>query len=261
MAFDQELLGLTGKKALVLGAGQGIGEGIALLFARAGVSVALVDREIARADAVATRVRASGVAACSLRADVTDDGELVSAINSADAVLDGVDILVTVVGMATFKSALELTMEDWDLDQRRNLRYVFLAARSFVECARARGNGGVITCISSMSGVRSAAGHAAYGAAKDGLVNLVRTLAVEWAPHRIRINAVTPGSIATPNFPDSPESREILRTSLVPMGRSGTIDEITRPLLFLSSDLATYIPGHNLWVDGGWGAANLFRAT
>jgi NAD(P)-dependent dehydrogenase (short-subunit alcohol dehydrogenase family) len=261
MAFDQELLGLVGKKALVLGAGQGIGEGIALLFARTGVSVALVDRDIARADAVAGRARAAGVAAISLRADVTDDGELAAAIKDAEASLGGIDILVTVVGMATFKPALELTMEDWDLDQRRNLRYVFLAARTFVECARARGKGGVVTCISSMSGVRSAAGHAAYGAAKNGLVNLVRTLAVEWAPHGIRINAVTPGSIATPNFPDSPESREILRTSLVPMRRSGTIDELIRPILFLSSDLATYITGHNLWVDGGWGAANLFRTT
>jgi NAD(P)-dependent dehydrogenase (short-subunit alcohol dehydrogenase family) len=88
----------------------------------------------------------------------------------------------------------------------------------------------------------------------------VRTLAVEWAPYGIRVNAVTPGSIATPNFPDTAESQEILRTSLVPMRRSGTIDEITGPLLFLSSDLAAYITGHNLWVDGGWGAANLFRA-
>jgi len=205
-------------------------------------------------------VRASGVSALPLRADVTHDGELTAAIKSADGALGGIDILVTVVGMATFKPAVDLSMEDWDLDQRRNLRYVFLAARTFVEAARARGRGGVITCISSMSGVRSAAGHAAYGAAKNGLVNLVRTLAVEWAPYDVRINAVTPGSIATPNFPDSPESREILRNSLVPMRRSGTIDEITRPLLFLSSDLATYITGHNLWVDGGWGAANLFRA-
>jgi 2-deoxy-D-gluconate 3-dehydrogenase len=260
MTLDQELLGLTGKTALVLGGGQGIGEGIALLFARAGVSLALVDREMARVEAVAARARASGVQALPLRADVTVDGELIGALNDANHSLGGLDILIAVVGMATFKPALDLTMEEWDLDQRRNLRYVFLAARTFVECARARGTTGVITCISSMSGVRSAAGHAAYGAAKDGLANLVRTLAVEWAPHGIRINAVTPGSISTPNFPDTPESREIMRNSLVPMRRSGTIDEITRPILFLSSNLASYITGHNLWVDGGWGAANLFRA-
>jgi 2-deoxy-D-gluconate 3-dehydrogenase len=161
--------------------------------------------------------------------------------------------------MATFKPALDLTMQDWDDDQRRNLRYVFLAAQTFARHARVRSRPGVITCISSMSGVRSAAGHAAYGAAKDALLNMVRTLAVEWAPYAIRINAVTPGSIATPNFPDSEQTREIMRNSLVPMGRSGTIDELCRPILFLCSDMASYVTGHNLWVDGGWGAANLFR--
>jgi NAD(P)-dependent dehydrogenase (short-subunit alcohol dehydrogenase family) len=260
MMPDEKLLGLDGKKALVLGAGQGIGEGMALLFARTGVSLALVDREPERAQAVADRARALGVAALPLRADVTDDAALAATIREADQQLGGLDILVTVVGMATFRPALDLTMAEWDLDQRRNIRYVFLAARTFAECARARGIPAVITCISSMSGVRSAAGHAAYGAAKDGLANLVRTLAIEWAPYGIRINAVTPGSIATPNFPDSAESRETMRNSLVPMRRSGTIEELTGPMLFLSSNLASYVTGHNLWVDGGWGAANLFHA-
>lgn len=259
MPNDNDLLGLTGKKALVLGGGQGMGEGIALLFGGLGVNVAIVDRELDRAKSVAARVRAAGAVAVALEADVLDDEQLVSRIKDAETALQGLDILVTVVGMATFKPALELSMEEWDRDQRLNLRYVFLAAQTFAQCARARDAPGAITCISSMSGVRSAAGHAAYGAAKCALVNLVRTLAVEWAPFRIRINAVTPGSIATPTFPDTAESREILRDSLVPMRRSGTIDEVCRPMLFLSSDMAAYITGHNLYVDGGWGAANLFR--
>jgi len=254
----RDLLGLAGKKALVLGGGQGMGEGIALLFARSGVDVAVVDRELKRAEAVAGRVREAGTHAVSLAADVRDDDALVAVVKEAEAALKGLDILVTVVGMATFKPALELTMRDWDEDQRRSLRYVFLAAQTFARCARSRGTPGVVTCISSMSGVRSAAGHAAYGAAKYGLINLVRTLAVEWAPHGIRINAVSPGSISTPNFPDSAETREIMRKSLVPMKRNGTIDEICRPMLFLCSDMASYVTGHNLLVDGGWGAANLF---
>lgn len=258
MTTDLDLLGLAGKRALVLGGGQGIGEGISLLLARCGVDVAVADREPARAQTVALRARAAGVRSLPLEVDVLDDGRLVSGMRGADAELGGLDILVTVVGMATFKPALELSMEEWDRDQGRNLRYVFLAARTFAESARARGAPAAMTCISSMSGVRSAAGHAAYGAAKYGLVNLVRSLAVEWAPHRIRINAVTPGSIATPNFPDTPETREVMRKSLVPMKRSGTIDEVCRPILFLCSDMAAYVTGHNLWVDGGWGAANLF---
>jgi len=257
--LQDDLLGLSNRKALVLGAGQGIGEGITLLLARTGVHVALVDQEAERATAVAESARAHGVTATVIAADVRDDEQLVRAIGEADQALGGLDILVTVVGMATFKPALDLTMQDWDDDQRRNLRYVFLAAQTFARHARLRSRPGVITCISSMSGVRSAAGHAAYGAAKDALLNTVRTLAVEWAPYAIRINAVTPGSIATPNFPDSEQTRKIMRNSLVPMGRSGTIDELCRPILFLCSDMASYVTGHNLWVDGGWGAANLFR--
>jgi NAD(P)-dependent dehydrogenase (short-subunit alcohol dehydrogenase family) len=259
MANGTDLLGLSGKKALVLGGGQGIGAGMALLLSEVGAHIALVDQLPERAETVATQVRARGCTTVVIKADVRDDEQLVSAFNEADASLGGVDILITVVGMATFKPSLELTIQEWDEDQRRNLRYVFLAAQTFARGVRARGASGVITCISSMSGVRSAAGHAAYGAAKEALLNLVRTLAVEWAPYRIRINAVTPGSISTPNFPESEQTREIMRNSLVPMGRSGTIAELCQPMLFLCSDMASYITGHNLWVDGGWGAANLFR--
>jgi len=257
--LQDDLLGLSGKKALVLGAGQGIGEGMALLLARAGVHIALVDQVLERVMAVATRAKTHGVTAAALAADVREDAQLVRVIDDADRALAGLDILITVVGMATFKPALELTMQDWDEDQCRNVRYAFLAAQTFARHARLRSRPGVITCISSMSGVRSAAGHAAYGAAKDAMLNMVRTLAVEWAAHGIRINAVTPGSISTPSFPDSEQAREIMRASLVPMGRSGTIDELCRAMLFLCSDMASYVTGHNLWVDGGWGAANLFR--
>jgi 2-deoxy-D-gluconate 3-dehydrogenase len=259
MQSELELLGLSGKKALVLGGGQGMGEGIALLFARVGVDVAVVDRELERAESVAVRARAYGRTAIALRADVLDDGALVEVMAQAEVALGGLDILITIVGLATFKAALDLTMDDWDQDQRRNLRYVFLAAQTFAASVRKRGGRGAITSLSSMSGVRSAAGHAGYGAAKYALVNLVRTLAVEWAPYGIRVNAVTPGSIATPSFPDTAETREIMRHSLVPMRRSGSIDEICRSMLFLSSDMAAYVTGHNLLVDGGWGAANLFR--
>jgi len=254
-----DLLGIRNKSALVLGGGQGMGEGIALLLAEGGVRVALVDLELGRAEAVAARARTAGVEAFALQADVCDDDQLTAAMATAETALGGLDILISIVGMATFKPALELSLAEWDRDQRRNLRYVFLAVQTFARCARAREAPGVITCVSSMSGVRSAAGHAAYGAAKCALLNLVRTLAVEWAPHRIRINAVTPGSISTPNFPDTPQVREIMSNSLVPMRRSGTIAEVCRPILFLCSDMAAYITGHSLPVDGGWSAANLFR--
>jgi NAD(P)-dependent dehydrogenase (short-subunit alcohol dehydrogenase family) len=154
---------------------------------------------------------------------------------------------------------LNLTAADWDKDYRLNIRYLFLAAQLFARSAIARGVPGAITCLSSMSGVRSGAGHAAYGAMKAGIVNLASTLAVEWADHGIRVNAVTPGTIITPKFPDSPEAAAYLRASLVPMRRSGSVNDIARAILFLSSEMAAYTTGHNLMVDGGWNAANLFR--
>jgi NAD(P)-dependent dehydrogenase (short-subunit alcohol dehydrogenase family) len=250
-----DLLGLEGKSALILGGGQGIGEGLGLLLARHGVRVGFVDREGARAEAVAAR---AGGGARAFAADVLDDQALVAVIREADSAFGGLDIMACIVGMATFKPALELTPDDWDTDQRRNIRYLFVAAQAFACGAIARGAPGAITFLSSMSGVRSAAGHAAYGAAKEGVNNLARTLAVEWASHGVRVNVVTPGSISTPNFPDCEETRRLMSESKVPMRRNGTIEEIAKPLIFLCSDMAAYVTGHNLSVDGGWGAANLF---
>ena len=120
--LQDDLLGLFNRKALVLGAGQGIGEGIALLLARAGVHVALVDQEAERATAVAERARTHGVTATVIAADVRDDERLVRAIGEADQAHGGLDILVTVVGMATFKPALALTMQDWDDAQWEAMR-------------------------------------------------------------------------------------------------------------------------------------------
>ena len=108
-----------------------------------------------------------------------------------------------------------------------------------------------------MSGLQSAPHHAAYGAAKAGLVSLVRTMAVEWAPHGIRVNCIAPGSIITPRIPDTPELREQTSQGLIPMKRRGTTDEIGKAAVFLLSDLASYVTGHTLPVDGGWMSAFL----
>src|SRR5437868_989565 len=134
---EGELLGLRGKRALVLGGGQGIGEGLGLLLARHGVRVGLVDRELARAGAVAAK---AGGGARAFHADVLDDGALAAVIQEADKAFGGLDILACIVGMATFKPALELTAEDWDTDHRRCLRYVFLASQALAKASIRRGS-------------------------------------------------------------------------------------------------------------------------
>ncbi|MCE2498805.1 MAG: SDR family oxidoreductase [Nitrosopumilaceae archaeon] len=108
-----------------------------------------------------------------------------------------------------------------------------------------------MVCIASVSGTQSAPNRASYGAAKAGLINLVRTMAVEWACHNIRVNAIAPGNINTPRIPATPERAKRIQQGLIPMKRRGTTDEVGKTVLFLLSELASYVTGHTLLVDGG----------
>jgi len=112
-----------------------------------------------------------------------------------------------------------------------------------------------MVCVSSVGAMQSTPNHASYGAAKAGMIHLVRIMAVEWAPHNIRVNAVAPGSIATPRIPATPERVERTRRGLIPTKRLGTADEVGKAAPFLLSDPASYVTGHTLLVDGGWMAA------
>jgi NAD(P)-dependent dehydrogenase (short-subunit alcohol dehydrogenase family) len=168
--------------------------------------------------------------------------------------------MVSIVGQALFTPIVDMSPEDWDSDQRRNLRYFFVAARLVAKSMIRRGVPGAMVCIASTDGLQAAPYHASYGAAKAGLVQLVKSMAVEWAVHGIRVNSVAPGSISTPRLPDSEAHRQAMKNSLVPMERSGTTDDIGKAVLFLASDMSNYTTGHTLMVDGGWMAANLFDA-
>ena len=139
-----------------------------------------------------------------------------------------------------------------------NLRYFFLVSKAVAQGMIQRGGGGVILGIASVDGQRASPMRGAYGAAKAGLISLVQTMAVEWAPHGIRANAIAPGHIVTPRLYDTPHRQEAYGRSLIPMRRRGTIEEIGKAALFLVSDLASYVNGTVLDVDGGQLAANLF---
>ena len=255
-----DLFGLEGKKALVIGGGQGMGESSARLLAQAGCDVAVLDVERDRADRVAEVVRGTGRKGIAIAADMLDDTDSARAVAEAETALGGIDVLVSIVGQALFASIVDMSPEDWDKDHRRNLRYFFVAARLVAKSMIARGTGGSMVCIASTDGIQSSPYHAAYGAAKAGLVQLVMSMAAEWAPFNIRVNSVAPGSIATPRLPDTESHRAAMKASLVPMERSGSTDDIGKAVLFLASDMAAYTTGHTLLVDGGWMAANLFDA-
>lgn len=252
-----DAFGLTGKVALVLGAGQGIGEATSLALAAQGCSVVCVDVDQSRADAIAKQVADKGVRSRALVADILDDAQIDRVMGEAEGAFGGLDILVTVVGSTAFRPILETTADQWDVEQRINIRYVFLAAKAFAAQRAKDGRGGAITVVASVSGVVAAPRHAPYGAAKAGLIHLVKSMATEWAPLGIRVNALAPGSIITPRLPDTEEWREQIARSAHPMQRRGTVDEIAGPVLFLSSKLASYVTGQMLAADGGLTIANI----
>jgi 3-oxoacyl-[acyl-carrier protein] reductase len=247
----EELFGLAGKRILVLGGGQGMGEATVRLIASLGAYVAVADVESERAKKVTADVVASGGKAMPFTFDVLDDAALVAGIARVEADFGPLDGMATVIGMAAWGSLLDLDIATWDQDQARNLRYFFLAAREVARSLIARQATGTIACVSSVDGMRSAPNHGAYGAAKAGLINLVRTMATEWSPHGIRINVVAPGPIVTPRLPFRGAEEERKMMANVPMHRRGTVEDIAKAIAFFLSDMSPFVTGQALAVDGG----------
>jgi 3-oxoacyl-[acyl-carrier protein] reductase len=220
--------------------------------------VALVDVVPNRADAVGQKLRTLGRQSVTIAGDVLDDRQVPSIVAEAEAKLGGLDLMVSIVGAAVWGSLLETTGDIWDEQMRLNLRYFFLVAKEVAQSLIRRDQPSAIVGIASVDGQRASPMRGAYGAAKAGLISLVQTMAVEWAPNRIRVNAIAPGHIVTPRLYDTPQRAEGYAASLLPMRQRGTPDDIGRAALFLASDMARYITGTTLDVDGGLLAANMF---
>jgi len=250
-------LGLAGKTILVVGGGAGIGERTALRLAAAGCNICVVDVAEDRAAAVVEELRKLGVKAASVVGDVTDPETVGKVVDEAWEAIGPLDGCVTIVGMSHQAPLLDMPLDMWTLDFNINIRHVFLLFQAVAKRMVAAERPGALACVTSVSGRQAAPNHAAYGAAKAGLAQLVKSMAIEWAPYDIRVNAVGPGTIITPRLPDTPQRIEEVRQSGIPMRRRGTADEIAKCLLFMMSDLASYVTGHNLMADGGWMAANL----
>ena len=249
-----ELPGLRDRVAVVWGGGAGMGEATAWRLAGSGARVAVVDRDAAGAHRVAQALQAAGRSALPLAADVTSEDEVARALAAVRAKLGCPTLSASVVGMASWKPLTATTLEDWDRDQRLNLRPVFLIGRAMATAMMAEGHGGALAFVSSVSGLEAAALHASYGAAKAAMNALVKTMAVEWGASGIRVNALAPGPIVTARIRSSPEMEALLR-GRIPLGRMGRIEEVADALLFLLSDMASFITGETLTADGGWMAA------
>ena len=258
--MDTNLLGLEGKRTLVLGGGFGIGQESARLLARAGADVVVADLDPARAAASAAEIAGRGVRSLALDGDVTDRTTAERLVNDAAAFLGGLDVMINMIGFAAWGNLFDLDDDTWELDLSRNLRHHLWAGTTAARHMIDQDTGGAIAMVASVSGIYGAPNHAAYGAAKAAVMSLTRTMAQEWGRNGIRVNAVAPDMIATPrmraqqaHFTEDPDARA--RDSIQPLGRMGEADEIAGPLVFLCSDLASFITGQTLIVDGGTRAA------
>ena len=252
---------LPGQKALVTGASSGIGRAIALSLGEAGADVVInyVSDED-KAQALAEEIRAKGVRALALRADVSDEAQVGAMFSSMIEQLGTLDILVNNAGLQQDAPFHELTLAQWNKVLAVNLTGQFLCSRAAVREFLRRGvqpeiscAAGKILCVSSVHEVIPWAGHVNYAASKGGVMLMMKSLAQEVAPYRIRVNSICPGAIRTPiNMEawDTPEAYQDL-LKLIPYKRIGEAAEIGRAAVWLASDYADYVHGISLFVDGG----------
>lgn len=249
---------LKSKTALVTGAYSGLGRHFALRLAEAGTRVALCGRRTELGEILATEIRAQGSQACVAGMDVTQPDSVQAAFTQVEQALGPVDIVVNNAGIAMTRPALEISEDEWtgliDVNLNGAWRVAQCAARHF----HGHGRPGAIVNIASILGQRVASHVAAYTAAKAGLLHLTRALALEWARHGIRVNALAPGYIGTDlnrEFFATPAGEALVKR--IPQRRLGTPQDLDGPLLLLASDASAYMTGAVIDVDGGHLASSL----
>jgi len=246
------LFRVDGKVAWVVGAG-GLGGAIAGGLAAAGGTVALTDVNPAAAEEVADRLRMGGTRALGLGVDIRHKSEVESAADRIAQELGRIDILVNVAGMAKRGESVDYPEDLWNTILSVNLTGAFFACQAAGRHMLRQGEGGAIVNITSVHGNVGVATHSAYCSSKAGLANLTRVLALEWAPQRIRVNAIAPAFFRTTMGAGALDPALYPSTiGQVPLNRIGEPGEIVGPVLFLVSDAASFVTGHVLAVDGGY---------
>jgi NAD(P)-dependent dehydrogenase (short-subunit alcohol dehydrogenase family) len=251
----RHIFDLTGRVALVTGAGQGLGEAIADGFAQFGATVAVVDINLQNARSVAHRINASGGNAIAVQCDVSDPAQVVATVARTVEQLGKIDILAAVAGIGDRNPAEDMTFEQWNRVIAINLTGVWLFDQEVGKHMIARGEGGSIINMASIAGqVAVSTGNANYCASKGGVIALTRVLAIEWARFKIRVNAIAPVQFKTPLILQLVERKpEALTYFLenIPLGRLGEVHEIVGPAVFLASEASSMVTGIVLNVDGG----------
>lgn len=253
-----KLFSLQGDVALVTGAGSGIGQAIAIGLAEAGADVALFD--LARqADGLADTARGiatHGRKATVITGDATSEADVAAAVSQAERELGALSLAVNAAGIANAFPAEQMALADWERMLRTNLTGVFLSCQAEARAMLAHGRGAIVN-IASMSGsiVNRGLTQAHYNASKAGVIHLSKSLAMEWVDRGIRVNALSPGYTLSP-MNRRPEVADQLKTfaAETPMARIASVEEMVGPTIFLLSQAASFVTGHDLVVDGGFTA-------
>jgi NAD(P)-dependent dehydrogenase (short-subunit alcohol dehydrogenase family) len=255
-----DLLGLSESAALVTGAGRGAGQSIAIELARAGANVAVVDLQAAAAAETVAAVEREGARGVPIGADVSSEAGAAQAVAEAIAVLGPLRTGVNNVGNFGDHVPAPVVEHGWEFWQTaidRNLRTTFFVSQALARHMIEARTPGAIVNIASLSGLRGAPNLAPYGAVKAGVMHLTQSLALELAPHGIRVNCVGPTAIEGPTLLESlpPESVEAMRVS-IPLGRLCQPEDIGGAVVMLASDLARYVTGQTVMADGGVGCTS-----
>src|SRR5574341_125114 len=247
---------LGGKTSVVTGAGKGLGQGMALALAEAGADVAIVELDMPAAEETAAEIRRRGRKAMTIKADVTLPEEVEAMVGSVIQEWGHLDILVNNAGYAQPLATLDMSVQDWDRLISVDLKGVFLCSRTAAPHMIKQGGGKIIN-VASMSAfhVNRDADYSHYNAAKAGVVMLTKSLAVEWARHRIYVNSISPGYFRTPGNAarsDNPAIRAIRVDQGVIKRYGVAYEDLGGAVVYLASEASNFTTGCNLVVDGGY---------
>jgi NAD(P)-dependent dehydrogenase (short-subunit alcohol dehydrogenase family) len=250
---------LSGKVALITGAGSGIGRAIATLFAQQGARITIADIDEKAAEKTATQINRKGGNAAYTRADVSKSADTRKIVQTTLKTHGKLTTLVNNAGIESTGTVTELTEKNWDKVINTNLKGTFLCSKHSTPSIIEAG-GGTIINIASVLGLIGSKREAAYCASKGGIISLTKAMALDLAPHNIRVNCICPGSVLTPTFKRVMTTTGNYKTSFaqnlekIPLKRVAQPGEIAQAALYLASDESSYITGSTLIIDGGWSA-------
>lgn len=248
-----DLFDLRGKKALVTGASSGIGKQVALAYVQAGAELAIAARSLDALEDLAGQIAAAGGKALPIACDVTRQDQVAAMVDRMTDEMGGIDIAVCNAGIVSVTPMLDMSLEEFERIQKTNVTGVFLTAQAAARAMVAQGRCGSIITTASMSGhiinIPQQVGH--YCASKAAVIHLTKAMAVEFAPHNIRVNSISPGYIMTELVEPLAEYHRLWEPK-IPMGRIGRPEELNGLYLYLASAASSYMTGSDLVIDGGY---------